>query len=348
MLHNYATGRSIPADSAILEILEHFRGWRSVEHYLESVPPSARATATQIVTRLHRDRWLRECDDDPALAEMRFDDWKGWNPSVGLFHTATKNTRFLALDEVLDKLGAQSKHWPMPAPVKRYASVENVPLPLPQKRGAFADALRKRRTWRRFDGKPVALEAFATLLHMTAGVQHWVTARGEGRVALKTSPSGGARHPIELYVLARRVGGLSPGVYHYAADDHLLERLPDSTEPPPFDRILPTQWWYRDAAALVLFTAVFERTRWRYQTPRAYRAVLLEAGHVCQTFCLTATWLGLAPFCSMAIDDRAAERLLGIDGVSESVLYAAGVGTRPARDGKMPGSLPRRGARAGC
>jgi hypothetical protein len=42
-----------------------------------------------------------------------------------------------------------------------------------------------------------------------------------------------------------------------------------------------------------------------------------------------ATWLGLAPFCSMALADSRIERDLKIDGVSESVLYAAGVGTRP-------------------
>ena len=62
---------------------------------------------------------------------------------------------------------------------------------------------------------------------------------------------------------------------------------------------------------------------------RLANAVLLEAGHFCQTFCLVATALGLAPFCSAALADSTIERDLGIDGVSESVLYACGVGTRP-------------------
>jgi len=76
-------------------------------------------------------------------------------------------------------------------------------------------------------------------------------------------------------------------------------------------------------------TAVFGRPQWKYQSPRAYRAVLIDAGHLCQTFCLVATWLGLAPFCSMALADSRIEADIGIDGVSESVLYAAGVGTPP-------------------
>ena len=58
-------------------------------------------------------------------------------------------------------------------------------------------------------------------------------------------------------------------------------------------------------------------------------AVLAESGHLCQTFCLVATWLGLAPFCTMALADSRIERDLEIDGVSESIIYAAGVGSRP-------------------
>ena len=344
MLHNYAAGRTINADPMIIEVLEEFAAWRSLEHYLDSVDRETKPVAAQLVTALHRHRWLRRRDDSRQSAEARLDDWKGWNPAAGFFHTATKNTRFVGLEETIEALGEQSRQWPMPAAIKSYSGTSPIELPAVQRRGSFPDTLRARRTWRRFDRRPIALRDLSTLLDLSAGVQQWVTARGEGRVPLKTSPSGGARHPIEVYVLVRQVSSLSAGIYHYASDRHALELLPGSGSPPPFDELLPTQWWYRDAAALVLFTAVFERTRWRYHAPRAYRAILIEAGHVCQTFCLTATWLGLAPFCSMAIADRAAERLLGIDGISESVIYAAGVGSRPARTGRAPGALPRRRA----
>jgi hypothetical protein len=81
---------------------------------------------------------------------------------------------------------------------------------------------------------------------------------------------------------------------------------------------------------MVFFSAMYERYLWKYTYPRAYRATLVEAGHQCQTFCLVATWLGLAPFCSMALADSRIEGDLGLDGVSEAVIYAAGVGVRPA------------------
>jgi SagB-type dehydrogenase family enzyme len=90
----------------------------------------------------------------------------------------------------------------------------------------------------------------------------------------------------------------------------------------------------------VFLTAVFPRARWKYRFPRAYRTVLIEAGHFCQTFCLVATSLGLAPFCTMALAESRIEKALGLDGVNEGVIYAAGVGKRPAGMDWQMGAVP--------
>jgi SagB-type dehydrogenase family enzyme len=189
--------------------------------------------------------------------------------------------------------------------------------------------LLKRRTWRRFANRPVDLKTLSVLLGLTSGIQSWVMSVNDEKVAIKTSPSGGARHAIELYALVLRVRGLRRGLYHYACADHELHLLEPGGNARIVEKYLPTQWWYKPAAAIVFFSAVFPREQWRYSYPRAYRALLLEAGHLCQTFCLTATWLGLAPFCTMALADSRIENDLKLDGITESVLYAAGVGSRP-------------------
>jgi SagB-type dehydrogenase family enzyme len=217
---------------------------------------------------------------------------------------------------------------PPPAVIKRYANVESGPLRRPDNDDAFARVLRARRTWRRYSSKPVTLDEIGTLLALTAGVQHWVRA-GHVNIPLKTSPSGGARHAVECYVVSRHVDGLKAGVYHYAPDRHVLNRIAGRV---PIERMrsyVPGSEYFANASAMVFFTAVFERILWRYPYPRAYRAALIECGHVCQTFCLTATRLGLAPFSVLALADSVIERDLGIDGISESVLYAAGVGRPP-------------------
>jgi SagB-type dehydrogenase family enzyme len=223
----------------------------------------------------------------------------------------------------------------MPPPVKRYRGVPTIDLPRADPGDEFGRIARARRTWRRFAADPVTVEELAAVLGLSVGVQKWVRIGGR-ELPLKTSPSGGARHPVEAYVVVRRVRGLAAGIYHYHGGRHVLERL---RRVPSRERIrsyLPFSEHATSASALVLFTAMFERQLWRYPYSRAYRAAFIEAGHVCQTFCLAATALGLAPFSIMALADSLIERDLGLDGITESVLYAAGVGRPPARASWAP------------
>jgi SagB-type dehydrogenase family enzyme len=202
-----------------------------------------------------------------------------------------------------------------------------------RKRDRFVDVLLERRTWRGFGTRPLSRAKLGALLQLTFGIQmHGRTAAG-AHVVFKTSPSGGARHPIEAYVLALNVSGLPKGLYHFSPDTERLHRVRRGASRAQLVQYLAGQWWFGGAAAVVLMTAVLPRVRWRYPNPRAYRSVLLGAGHLCQTFCLVATWLKLAPFCTQALADSTVENALGVDGMDEVLLYAAGVGTRP-RDGK--------------
>jgi len=210
--------------------------------------------------------------------------------------------------------------------------------------GEFSQVLRARRTWRNFARTPVPLAPFATLLQLTWGVQHVAMVKGQGTVVLKTSPSGGARHPIEAYVLAPRIDGLRPRAYHYDPVRHVLVDLDRDVSPALVERLLGHQDYYRGAAAIVVMTAVIARSMWKYPRSRAYRTVLADAGHLGQTFCLTATALGLAPFCTMAFQDAAVERLLRIDGVCECAMYVVGVGARAPGHAARPGRIsPKRG-----
>jgi len=167
------------------------------------------------------------------------------------------------------------------------------------------------------------------LMQLTFGAQKLIDLGAAGRAMLRTSPSAGARNPLEAYVVVRHASGVAPGIYHYGPLDHTLVLLKNGARS-TIERHLPGQSWYGNASVLVLITAVFARTDWKYPSARAYRDVLLEAGHFCQTFCLVATALGLAPFCTGALADSTIERDLGLDGVTESVIYACGVGTRPS------------------
>ena len=334
VFHNFATGVQIAADPLTTAVLHFFSDWRSADSLWRATPGVSRASVRQAVAKLARLSFLLR----PGHRRAPFASWADWNPAAGFFHCSTKDVHYeseygLAGEGVADAFG------PMPPATRRRRRARRTALPPVMLGGEFVDVLRQRRTWRRFSRAPVTLDALSALLQLTFGLQHWLSIPSVGRVALKTSPSGGARHAIECYVWARNVAGLPRGLYHYAMDRHELARLRAAPRA-PVTRYLPTQTWFNGAAAVVVMTAVFPRVQWRYRFPRAYRTVLAEAGHVCQTFCLTATWLDLAPFCSMALADSVIERDLGVDGVTESVLYVAGVGARP-RDAQrhFPGDV---------
>jgi SagB-type dehydrogenase family enzyme len=341
VVHNYATGERAQGDAFLCRLLDYCSRWRTADAIARTLDSGDHDLVQRLLSRLVSRGFLEQSgrpQDPRARAMHAFDRW---NPEAGFFHTATKDVKFWPPLEAARHARFQARSSAMPSPVKRYRGLDVIELPKP-KQGMFPDLLRNRRTWRSFSKEPVRIEELATVLGLAVGVQQWV-ASVAGDLPLKTSPSGGARHPVECYVVVRAVRGLRAGVYHYAADRHALERLRGPVSPRRIASYYPSSGYFARASAQVFLTAVFARQLWRYPYSRAYRAALAEAGHVCQTICLAATWLGLAPFCLMGLADSLIEQDLGIDGISESVLYAAGVG-RPPRNSTWAPVPPGRSA----
>ena len=271
----------------------------------------------------------------PIRSRPKAPAWGTWHPVASAFHFGTKDISWAdaeQADAIAAAQAASARTDPPPPPFKRVRS-RGKRMPLARPRIDFADVLLDRRTWRGFGKTAIPLSKLGTLLGLTFGVQMEGRTTAGAHVVFKTSPSGGARHPIEAYVLALRVDGLGRGLYYFAPQTRLLHPVRLGASREQLVEYLSGQWWFGDAGALILMTAVLPRVRWRYPHPRAYRSVLLGAGHLCQTFCLVATALKLAPFCTQALADSRIERDLGIDGENEVLIYAAGVGSRP-RDGK--------------
>ena len=328
VLYNYATRTYVLATAeqcAVVDACERPLTLSGIMQRCRYLDPSS---ARQMIRPLLKAGILYRDGDTRPSEEVAMSRLTPWNPEAGFFHRSTQDVSIGERAEGERQHRARVKGWRMPVPVKRYTKRPTVVLPPPDMAGDFPAVLLGRRTWRRLARDPITSRDLATLLGLCAGIHHWILVKGIGKYALRTSPSGGARHPIEVYVLVLNVRGVRRGLYHYASDRHQLESLRKGAPLGGVDRYLPNQYWFEDAAALVFFSAIVERTMWRYRYSRAYRALLVEAGHLCQTFCLTATWLGLAPFCSMALSDSIVNKDLGLDGISESVLYAAGVGRR--------------------
>jgi SagB-type dehydrogenase family enzyme len=194
-----------------------------------------------------------------------------------------------------------------------------VRLPRPLKPPSrLTDVVDRRRSRLPEQRQPLALRDLATILHVAYGAR--ATPAGSRRPV----PSAGALYPLELYVLAQDVRGLADGIYHYDPYAHGLESLG------PLERERFAGAWYEPdvadrAAAAIVLTAVFARTRCKYDL-RGYRFALLEAGHVAQNLLLAATAVGGAALPYGGAYDRRLDALLGVDGLHESTLHVVLVG----------------------
>jgi len=79
------------------------------------------------------------------------------------------------------------------------------------------------------------------------------------------------------------------------------------------------------APAVFIWTALFERTKWKYKQ-RAYRYIYLDAGHIAENLALATTGIGLGSCQIGAFFDEEVNALLKIDGTIESVLYLSIIG----------------------
>jgi SagB-type dehydrogenase family enzyme len=143
----------------------------------------------------------------------------------------------------------------------------------------------------------------------------------EGR---RPVPSGGALYPLELYVIALDVDGVGAGAHHYNPYRHRLETI-GAVERADVARALVEPELADSAAALVVLTAMFWRSRFKYGL-RGYRFALLEAGHVVQNAVLAAAALGIAARPLGGYYDRLLDGLVGADSLDEASVYALVLG----------------------
>lgn len=164
----------------------------------------------------------------------------------------------------------------------------------------LAEAFAKRRSTRRYALQPMPLPLLGALLHRGARVRTQAAGRDErgtlGELTLRAAPSGGARHSLEIYVIARDIPGLVPGAYHYDPFDHALHQLGPWTAEleQTLDRTTVQAAQIDAPPPASLYLASYAaRTTWKYKG-MALSLIYRDTGCLLQTLTLAATDLGLA------------------------------------------------------
>lgn len=169
---------------------------------------------------------------------------------------------------------------------------------------SLEQALLHRRSVRSYTKAPLTLPEVSQLLWATQGIT--------SQQGFRTAPSAGALYPLEIFVAAGEVQGLSPGVYRYLASSHSLKPVDQGDKRNDLWEAGLHQLPLKEAPVVFVLTAVLERTERRYGR-RSMQYVLIETGHAAQNLCLQAVSLNLATVPIGAFEDSKVSRVLQLD-----------------------------------
>jgi len=209
-----------------------------------------------------------------------------------------------------------------PPQYKTYPGSKKVELPKPKYRGmVLEDAIEKRRSIRNYSKKAISMVELSQLLFAAQGVTGKMYDK-----ALRTAPSAGALYPFEVYVVVNNVQDVAQGIYHYLVLDHALELVKAGDFSGKISDAGLEQDMLGAAGVTFVLSAIFDRVRCKYGE-RGYRYAYMEAGHISQNIYLQAVSLGLGSVCAGAFLDEKVNRLVGVDGHEEAVIYLHAVGS---------------------
>jgi len=271
---------------------------------------------------------LRAGDD-----RLRANNWYGLS---SVWHAASRWGGIDAAGEVAEAgmntaLGLRTAYGAPPPVFHDRGSVEDrIPLARAE-RTELDELLDLRSTCRNFDTTRELPQAqFANVLERVFGARGQVHAADDFDVIKRTSPSGGALHPTEAYLMVQRVEGIAPGLYHYRPGDHSLQPLPPVEDLAKLAfYAVGGQQWFADAHVLVVLAPRFGRNFWKYRNhPKAYRVTILDVGHLSQTLFLSAIDLGLGAYVTAAINEVDIEKAFGLTSFVDGPLAVCGFGIR--------------------
>ena len=204
---------------------------------------------------------------------------------------------------------------------KDYPRFEKIRLSKRHPKADLFEAIKKRASRRDFSRGPTEKIKLSTLLKYSCGI----TQEGSERQH-RAQPSGGGRYPIEVYpIVFAGSEEIRSGLYHYNVKAHALDVLWERAFLEEDIGEFFTYPWARKASLAVILTGVFKRNQMKYGE-RGYRQILIEAGSIVQNLYLTSTALGIKCCAIDGVQEPVLEKLLDVDGITESVLVSLVLG----------------------
>ncbi len=200
---------------------------------------------------------------------------------------------------------------------KSYPRLPSIKLPdVDRENSEFENLLDYRGSNRTFADSPLSLGELSKILGSCRIVD---TKRKPER---RTYPSGGARFPVELYVVSYNIKDLRNGAYHYNMKDKSLELLLDKDLKNSRRELISP--YLENPAATIIFTSVIARSEVKYGL-RSYPYSLIEAGHMGQNIQLSASEIGIGSCPVSGFIDDTVKKILDLTD-DEIPIYSISIG----------------------
>jgi SagB-type dehydrogenase family enzyme len=244
----------------------------------------------------------------------------------------TMKAGFVKLEKVISDQTKGVERLPLQKEYPKDAEVIELPKPDRSviKKSDIFDCIGDRQSRRKYSDEPLRLEELSYLLWATQGIKKVF---GDGKVSIRTVPSGGAMHPFETYLAINNVTGLKKGMYRYQPVDHKLVKLfTVGSMPKKLTKAAAGQDFVGNCAATFIWSAVPYKTEWRYSL-EAKKIILQDSGHLCQNLYLACESINCGTCAIGAYNQKLFDKLCQLDGKDEFVVYVAPVGRAPVEKG---------------
>ena len=237
--------------------------------------------------------WMDHVDSDPDLSSLRSDPrWESFKAAMRTYEEEIKAS--------FPEVRAESTLIDLPQPaLTGTVSVE--------------EALQNRRSIRVYADTTLTLAEVSQLLWAAYGItQPDSSGLKHRRGGHRTAPSAGARYPLDLYLVARRVDGIEPGVYWYKSETHQLMATPGGDRWNGLAEAAIRQPHFETAAAAIVYSAIYERNTSKYGERGRERYVCTDLGHSAENVYLEAYALGIGTCAIGAFRDIAVKQVIGM------------------------------------
>jgi len=267
------------------------------------------------------------------LLDLRYLSFWKWKFVTGSYHFSLKDTSFYSGDaekKMAEAFEKKNNALGVEAPIlywenkNEYVNIQYFDKPTSD--DEILNLMSRRRTIRKFDREmAISDKDLLNIIYSGLGITGFKTVDYGGTMPLKMTPSGGARNPYDAYVMCLNVTDIPRGLYHYSPTEHSFGLVKESLVVLPSE-ILGNQSWIDSAPAIIFLVANINRTMWKYEHHSGYKVMLIEAGHIAQNMILFAVSRGLNGSPTAAIHDGNFHKLIPLDKISQSCIYAIVLG----------------------